>query len=328
MLGAGIVGLTVAEEPAPPWAHRVGGRPTPGPRGVVRRGGDAEPRRRGLVRRGGACSASGSPRWSLWPEPGRAARGGAVERGHPPGGPRRGRPPAGRAAGRAAEPARPGGRGAGPRRRAGGGAVPGSGGRWRAAARGGERRPAGGVCRAAGAGADGGGAGRCRRHRRGDRRAPARAVDRPGVRRAGEILRLRTDDPPLRTVRGWVAGEPLYLVPRGDGRVVLGATTERHDAPPVLTAGGTLRLLDAGRRLWPALDRAELVEGTARDRPATADGLPLVGPSGVAGVVLAAGHGRHGVLLAPLTARLVADHLETGRVDPVLDPRRAMEGAR
>lgn len=147
-----------------------------------------------------------------------------------------------------------------------------------------------------------------------------------GVR--GEVLRLRTDDAPLRTVRGWVAGEPLYLVPRGDGRVVLGATSERHDAPPVLTAGGALRLLSAGRRLWPALDRAELVEGTARDRPATSDGLALVGPSGVEDVVLAAGHGRHGVLLAPLTARLVADHLETGRVEPALDPRRALEGAR
>ncbi len=147
-----------------------------------------------------------------------------------------------------------------------------------------------------------------------------------GVR--GEILRLRSDDPPRRTVRGWAAGEAVYLVPRAEGGVVLGATSERHDAPPVLTAGGTLRLLAAARLLWPALDRAELVEGTARDRPATADGLPLVGPSGVADVVLAAGHGRHGVLLAPLTARLVADHLETGRVDPVLDPRRAMEGAR
>lgn len=144
----------------------------------------------------------------------------------------------------------------------------------------------------------------------------------------GEILRLRSDDPPRRTVRGWAAGEAVYLVPRAEGGVVLGATSERHDAPPVLTAGGTLRLLAAARLLWPALDRAELVEGTARDRPATADGLPLVGPSGVADVVLAAGHGRHGVLLAPLTARLVADHLETGRVDPVLDPRRAMEGAR
>ncbi|MBM7518861.1 FAD-dependent oxidoreductase [Nocardioides nitrophenolicus] len=145
-----------------------------------------------------------------------------------------------------------------------------------------------------------------------------------GVR--GEILRLRSDDPPRRTVRGWVGGEAVYLVPRGDGRVVLGATSEAHAGPPVVSAGGALRLLAAGRALWPALDRAELVEGTARDRPATADGLPLVGPAGVAGVVLAAGHYRHGVLLAPLTARLVADHLETGHVEPCLDPRRTFGG--
>jgi len=141
-----------------------------------------------------------------------------------------------------------------------------------------------------------------------------------GVR--GEIVRLRSDDPPCRTVRGWVGGEPVYLVPRGDGRVVLGATSEAHEAAPVVTAGGVLRLLAAARTLWPALDRAELVETTARDRPASADGLPLVGPSGVDGVVLAAGHYRHGVLLAPLTARLVADHLENGAVEPTLDPRR------
>lgn len=138
----------------------------------------------------------------------------------------------------------------------------------------------------------------------------------------GEILRLRSDDPPERTVRGWVGGEPIYLVPRGDGRVVVGATSEQHDGPPVVTAGGVRRLLDAARVLWPAVDRAELVEATARDRPASPDGMPLVGPSGVDGVVLAAGLFRHGVLLAPLVAELVADHLASGDVDPDLDPRR------
>ncbi|GAB3251682.1 FAD-dependent oxidoreductase [Nocardioides dilutus] len=141
-----------------------------------------------------------------------------------------------------------------------------------------------------------------------------------GVR--GEILRLRSEDPPSRTVRGWVGGEPVYLVPRAGGEVVVGATSEEHAAPPVVSAGGVRRLLAAARAIWPALDRAELLETTARDRPATADGRPLVGPSGVDGVLLAAGHYRHGVLLAPLTARLVAAHLECGSVDDAVDPRR------
>lgn len=92
----------------------------------------------------------------------------------------------------------------------------------------------------------------------------------------------------------------------------------------MVTAGGAWRLLDSARRLLPGLDRAELVEATARDRPGTLDNLPLVGPTHEPGVVLAAGHFRHGVLLAPLTAQLVADHLETGRVEPALDPRRLL----
>lgn len=140
-----------------------------------------------------------------------------------------------------------------------------------------------------------------------------------GVR--GEVLRLRSDNPPTRTVRGWVAGQPVYLVPRAEVEVVVGATSEETGAAPVVTAGGVRTLLTAARALWPALDRAELLEATARDRPTTADGLPLVGPV-APGVVLAAGHYRHGVLLAPLTAHLVAEHLETGHVDPALDPHR------
>lgn len=144
-----------------------------------------------------------------------------------------------------------------------------------------------------------------------------------GVR--GEVLRLRVEqhDLPTHTIRAWTHGELAYLVPRTDGELVVGATQEEHDEPPVVTAGGVWRLLDTARQVWPALDRAELVEATARDRPATVDNLPLVGPTGAPGVLLAAGHFRHGVLLAPLTARLVADHLETGHVEPALDPRRA-----
>ena len=141
-----------------------------------------------------------------------------------------------------------------------------------------------------------------------------------GVR--GEILRARCDSLPAHTIRGWVHGDPVYVVPRASGEVVIGATSEEHDAAPAVTLGGVAALLQAARALVPGLDRAEFTEAIARDRPGTPDNLPLVGPSEVHGVVVAAGHFRHGVLLAPLTARLVADHLETGYVEPALDPRR------
>lgn len=142
----------------------------------------------------------------------------------------------------------------------------------------------------------------------------------------GEVLRLRVapSDLPAATVRAWVHGEQVYVVPRASGEVVVGATQQEHDGPPVVTVEGAWRLLDAARRLLPGLDRAELVEVTARDRPGTRDNLPLIGPTGDPAVVLAAGHFRHGVLLAPLTARLVADHLEHGRVEPAVDPRRLL----
>lgn len=143
----------------------------------------------------------------------------------------------------------------------------------------------------------------------------------------GEILRLRSDVGLSRVVRGWVRGEPVYVVPRclgsgGPGEVVVGATCEEHDGPPVVTAGGVRRLLAAATELVPGLDRAEVVEALARDRPGTPDNRPLVGPTGDPGVFLAAGHFRHGVLLAPLTARLLADAVEGAAPHPVLDPRR------
>lgn len=149
--------------------------------------------------------------------------------------------------------------------------------------------------------------------------APFTALVR-GVR--GEILRLRTNDLPERPIRGLVHGEPVYLVPRPGGELVVGATQIEHDGPPIVTAEGVWRLLHAARRLMPGIDRAEVVELTARDRPGTPDNLPLIGPTDDPSVVLAAGHFRHGVMLAPLTARAIADLIEDGRVIPAVDPRR------
>jgi len=141
-----------------------------------------------------------------------------------------------------------------------------------------------------------------------------------GVR--GEVVRVRTDDLPAYTVRGWVRGEPVYVVPRSSGEVVIGATSEEHDGEPVVSVEGVARLLEAARELVPSLGRATFAEAIARNRPGTPDNLPLVGPTSVEGVVLAAGHHRNGVLLAPLTGDLVADYLDAGHVEPVLDPRR------
>lgn len=149
----------------------------------------------------------------------------------------------------------------------------------------------------------------------------------------GDILRVRTDDPPAHTVRAWVHGEQVYVVPRrrgedGYAEVVVGATSEERDGPLQPTVEGVRRLLDSARRALPGLDRAHLVEAIARDRPCTPDNHPLVGPTYEPGVLLAAGTYRNGVLLAPLVARLVADHLETGFVEAAVDPRRYLDQRR
>ncbi|GAA2757904.1 glycine oxidase ThiO [Actinopolymorpha rutila] len=129
----------------------------------------------------------------------------------------------------------------------------------------------------------------------------------------GEILRIRlpTGQVPIRTVRAVVHGEPVYVVPRADGEVVVGATQEEHAGEPMPTVGGVARLLDAARTLVPGLERAEILEVLARHRPGTPDNGPLLGPTGVAGLFLAAGHHRGGVLLAPVTARILRTHIES-----------------
>lgn len=130
----------------------------------------------------------------------------------------------------------------------------------------------------------------------------------------GEVLRLRCEDMPRHVIRGLVHGEPVYLVPRPSGELVVGATSESHDSAPVATVGGVLRLLDAARTLMPALDRAEVREVIARDRPGTADNGPLIGWTAER-ELLAAGHYRGGVLLAPVTAAAITALVE-GREPP------------
>jgi len=125
-------------------------------------------------------------------------------------------------------------------------------------------------------------------------------------------------------VRGVVQGRPVYVVPRhpvsdgpraGHREVVVGATTEENPDDRRATAGGVFALLRDARALLPGIDEAALVDVTPRARPATPDNLPLVGSTRVPGLHLATGHGRNGILLAPLTADAVVAGL-TGTTLP------------
>ncbi|GAA3195509.1 glycine oxidase ThiO [Nonomuraea roseoviolacea subsp. carminata] len=122
----------------------------------------------------------------------------------------------------------------------------------------------------------------------------------------GQIMRLRSAEPLLsRCVRGVVHGTPVYLVPRGDGELVVGATQEEMGFDTRVTAGGVYELLRDARELVPGVTELEVAEVVAGLRPGTPDNLPLIGPSGTPGLTLATGHHRGGVLLAPLTAALL-----------------------
>jgi glycine oxidase len=127
------------------------------------------------------------------------------------------------------------------------------------------------------------------------------------------------------TVRGLVRARSVYLVPREEGRVVVGATQEERGHDTTVTAGGVRTLLDDAAALVPAVDELELSETLVGLRPGTPDNRPLVGRSDLDGLVLATGHHRHGVLLAPATADAVAAILAGTDPDPVMevaDPRR------
>ena len=134
----------------------------------------------------------------------------------------------------------------------------------------------------------------------------------------GLVLRLRAAPGLLRhVVSGWADGRHVYLVPRTDGEVIVGATQEERSDSTVV-AGQVLELLRAAVDLVPELAESELAETVVRHRPATPDNAPLLGVH-TGGVVVAAGHHRNGVLLAPVTADLIAELVATGKPADLLD---------
>lgn len=140
--------------------------------------------------------------------------------------------------------------------------------------------------------------------------------DLRGVR--GEMLVLRCPELSLsRPVRLLHPRIPLYIVPRGDGIFMLGATMIESDRRGVVTARSLLELLSAAYALHPAFGEAEVLETGADARPAFPDNLPRLRRRG--STLFANGLYRHGFLLSPAVARMAADHVETGTIPEFMD---------
>ncbi|MFN2461833.1 MAG: glycine oxidase ThiO [Candidatus Velthaea sp.] len=149
----------------------------------------------------------------------------------------------------------------------------------------------------------------------------------PVVPVAGEMVALAV---PHALMRALIWHGHTYLVPRADGRVLIGATVVERGFDARVTAGGVRTLLDTALQAVPALSRFALVETWAGLRPATPDRLPVIGATNLEGYFVAGGHFRNGILLAPVTARAVAELIATGTTDvatAAFAPSRFLPGA-
>jgi glycine oxidase len=140
------------------------------------------------------------------------------------------------------------------------------------------------------------------------------AVVRPA---RGQLVAIETRPPLFRHV---VSAPGGYLVPRRDGTVVAGSTVEMAGFHKQVTVGGLAAILTLARTLIPSLADAPVTGSWSNFRPFTEDHLPVLGTTPVEGLVLATGHYRNGILLAPITAQIIADLIATGRSPIDLKP--------
>jgi glycine oxidase len=138
----------------------------------------------------------------------------------------------------------------------------------------------------------------------------------------GQTLRLRLAGRPRlgRVVRATVKGSPVYVVPREDGELVVGASSEERGFDQQPRAGAVYELLRDAQTIVPELSEAVLEELSTGLRPGSPDNAPIVGPTAIDGLVAASGHYRNGILLTPVTADGVASLISDGMLPDVLKP--------
>ena len=124
----------------------------------------------------------------------------------------------------------------------------------------------------------------------------------------GQMMALRCESVEIRRAL-WL--EHIYLVPRNDGRIIAGSTIEHTGFDRNVTAGGMKKILNATTRLVPALEQARVEETWAGLRPDSPDHLPIIGPTDLEGLLIATGHFRSGILLAPVTAKMIREWITT-----------------
>jgi glycine oxidase len=127
----------------------------------------------------------------------------------------------------------------------------------------------------------------------------------------GQMIALRAKDLNIERVL-W--SDHVYLVPRNDGRILAGATVEYVGFEKKVTAGGVQKIIAAALQLAPALGDAQIEETWAGLRPDALDHLPIIGPTDLDGLLIATGHFRSGILLAPITAQLIREWITTQNV--------------
>jgi glycine oxidase len=134
----------------------------------------------------------------------------------------------------------------------------------------------------------------------------------------GQMLCFKPDMPIARHV---IYSGRGYLIPRSDGRLLAGSTTEAAGFDKRVTPEGTKAIRSMAEEIAPALGSVSVVEAWAGFRPRAKDGLPVLGPlEGVQGLFYATGHYRNGILLAPITAKLIAEAIVSGATSPLLLP--------
>ena len=135
----------------------------------------------------------------------------------------------------------------------------------------------------------------------------------PAIPRKGQMIAVRlpksTATLPAHQLTSVLRSPDVYLVPRGDGRVIIGATVEDAGFDRTVRAEATAWLLDRAAELWPPLKRSTLEDAWTGIRPASPDGLPVIGEVVAPHLWIATGHYRNGILLAPATAHLLATEI-------------------